>query len=128
MAKIKLILLLCFFAQITVNAQVKIGDNPTQINGASLLELESGNKGFVLPRVSLTDVSSSAPLAARALTGTVVFNTNASALGGNGVGLYVWSGAVWTSVISTAGLPAWNLTGNTGTSYTSNFIGTLDNV
>ncbi len=67
-------------------------------------------------------------LAAGALLGTVVFNTNASVTGGNGVGLYVWSGAVWIPVISTAGLPAWNLTGNTGTSDTSNFIGTLDSV
>ncbi len=38
------------------SAQVKIGNNPTVVNPASLLELESGNKGLLLPR--LTDTSS----------------------------------------------------------------------
>ena len=44
--------------QFTVNAQMKIGDNPTTINSASLLELETTNKGFVFPRVALTNASS----------------------------------------------------------------------
>jgi hypothetical protein len=35
-------------------AQVKIGNNPTTIGNSSLLELESTNKGLVLPRVANT--------------------------------------------------------------------------
>ncbi|MEY3451514.1 MAG: hypothetical protein RL711_1340, partial [Bacteroidota bacterium] len=34
------------------NAQVKIGDNPTSMNGASLLELESTTQGFLPPRMT----------------------------------------------------------------------------
>ncbi len=121
-------LLTLLLLQFTVNAQMKIGDNPTSINSASLLELETTNKGLVLPRIALTDVSSPAPLPAGLLTGTVVFNTNASVTGGDGVGIYVWSDGAWKRpVIVTAGSPGWNLTGNTGTSYITNFIGTIDN-
>jgi len=111
-----------------VKAQVKIGDNPTNINSASLLELETTNKGLVFPRVSLTNVASSAPLPAGLLTGTVVYNTNAAIINGNGIGLYVWTGSAWISLISNINSTAWSLTGNTGTSYASNFIGTTDNV
>ena len=35
----------------TVNAQVKIGDNPTTINKASILELEHNSKGLLFPSV-----------------------------------------------------------------------------
>lgn len=34
-------------------AQVKIGDNPTTINRASILELEHNSKGLLFPRVNL---------------------------------------------------------------------------
>ena len=42
-----LVMHLCMFAQ------VKIGNNPTSVNSASLLELETTNQGFVLPRVAM---------------------------------------------------------------------------
>lgn len=45
-----LLLLLAYIA----NAQVKIGLNPTQISKASILELESTNKGLLLPRIQDT--------------------------------------------------------------------------
>ena len=35
-----------------LNAQVKIGDNPTSMNNASLLELESTTQGFLPPRMT----------------------------------------------------------------------------
>jgi hypothetical protein len=39
------------------NAQVKIGDNPTNINAASVLELESVTQGFLLPRMTYAQKS-----------------------------------------------------------------------
>ncbi len=39
------------------NAQVKIGDNPTTVNKAAILELESTNKGLLFPRVNLTSTT-----------------------------------------------------------------------
>ncbi|WP_316807046.1 hypothetical protein [Pedobacter agri] len=38
-------------------AQVKIGENPTEINKASILELESNNKGLLFPRVNLQNTT-----------------------------------------------------------------------
>jgi hypothetical protein len=40
------------------NAQVKIGDNPTSLNAASLLELESTTQGFLPPRMTNIQMSS----------------------------------------------------------------------
>jgi hypothetical protein len=117
------------FLHFTVRAQVKIGDNSTTINSASLLEMETTNKGFVLPRVSLTDVNSSSPLASGLLTGTIVYNTNASATGGSGAGIYYWDGSKWNFLTNTTtSLNYWSLTGNSGLSASTNFIGTTDAV
>ena len=70
--------------------QMKIGINPTAINSASILELESTNKGLVLPRVSLTSISLTSPLATTALNGTMIYNTNAALTSGSGKGVYYW--------------------------------------
>jgi hypothetical protein len=78
---------------VTANAQVKVGDNPNTIKTASLIEMESTNKGLVFPRVSLTSLASAAPLATDLLEATVVYNTNAALPGGTG--LYIWSGGTW---------------------------------
>ena len=79
---------------------MKIGDNASSINSASLLELETTSKGFVPPRVSLTSVASTSPLPAGLLNGTIVYNTNSSITGGNGTGLYIWniSSSAWIPV------------------------------
>lgn len=115
------------FFHLAAYAQVKIGDNATSINTASLLELETTNKGFVLPRVSITSISSSSPLDAGLLTGTLVYNTNSSTTGGSGAGIYYWDGGKWNFLVNTTTtLNYWTLTGNSGTTASSNFIGTTD--
>lgn len=119
----------CIFLHITAYTQVKIGDNSTFINSASLLELEATNKGFVLPRVSLTDISTSSPLTSGLLTGTVVYNTSSSTTGGSGPGVYYWDGSKWNFLTNTnTSLNYWSLTGNSGLSASTNFIGTTDAV
>jgi hypothetical protein len=112
------------FLHVIVHAQVKIGDNATSINAASLLELETTDKGFVLPRVSITSTSSSSPLASGLLTGTVVYNTNSSTTGGSGTGIYYWDGSKWNFLTNTTNY--WSLTGNSGMNASTNFIGTTD--
>ncbi|HET7119427.1 MAG TPA: tail fiber domain-containing protein [Hanamia sp.] len=56
-----IITVLTAFVSTKISAQVKIGDNPTTVNSASLLELESGNKGLLLPRLSDTTSISNPP-------------------------------------------------------------------
>ncbi len=113
---------------LSVKAQVKIGTNPTSINSASLLELESSTQGFVLPRVAIGDVSASSPLAPGLLTGTVVYNTSSTTTGGSGTGIYLWDGTKWVfiSTGSAVSSSAWLLTGNSGLSSSTNYIGTTD--
>lgn len=71
--------------------QQKIGDNPTMISPSAVLEIESTNKGALLPRVALTSVIVSTPVTspADALT---VFNTATSGTAPNNVtpGYYYW--------------------------------------
>ena len=127
--KRKIFLLTLFFtvAFQAIYAQVKIGDNSTTINSASLLELETPNKGLVLPRISIGNVASSSPLPTGLLTGTVVYNTNAAITGGSGAGIYFWNGTQWTFLATSASASiAWNITGNSGTNATINFLGTKD--
>jgi hypothetical protein len=128
MKKQYLVLAFLLLLQYAANSQMKIGDNPTTLNSASLLELESTNKGFVPPRVSLTNLSMPSPLPAGLITGTIVFNTNALVTNGNGIGLYYWNGSAWAPVNANTSITAWSLTGNAGTIYANNFLGTTDNV
>lgn len=86
-----------------VYAQLKLGDNASTINAASILELESTNKGLVFPRISLATISSSSPLPVSLLEGTVVYNTNSSTTGGSGIGLYIWTGSAWKSLTQITG-------------------------
>ena len=43
---------LVFFTTFSVFAQVKVGENPNTINPSAVLEAESTNKGFLLPRMT----------------------------------------------------------------------------
>ena len=45
-----------------VKAQMKIGDNARTLNPDAVLEMESGSKGLLLPRVSLRSTSMPDPL------------------------------------------------------------------
>lgn len=57
-----------------LHAQVKIGNNSATINSAAILEIESTNKGILLPRVALTATNAAGPLSAH-VAGMTVYNT-----------------------------------------------------
>lgn len=123
-------------------AQEKIKDGTVtgtvnQPSTAAILELESSNKGLLLPRVSLTNTKT------WSLTGTVsttggmtVYNTNASIAStddkypAQGAGIYFWDGTGWV-----AGSPVepWNkattaygATLNTQNIYQKGYVGIGD--
>ncbi|MCH7403723.1 hypothetical protein ACFOUP_11125 [Belliella kenyensis] len=113
-----------FFAW-QANAQTKVGDNPTSINGSAMLEIESANRGMLIPRVALSSTTVAAPVTspANALT---VFNT--ATVNDVSPGYYYWSASAnrWVRLIDQ--LPnSWMIEGNEGTSSVSNFVGTTDN-
>ena len=72
-------------------AQVKIGDNPDTIDPASLVELESTNKAFVLSRVTSVQMNAISPL-----RGALVYNTDASSV-------FLYDGTSWNSLSSGSG-------------------------
>jgi len=86
-------------------AQVKIGDNPITINAGSALEIESTNKGLLMPRISLTNTTTWG-LAGTAAPGMHVYNTNLAITSTNTVyptllakkGEYYWDGTGWVAL------------------------------
>lgn len=82
-------------------AQVKVGNNPTTINAGSVLEMESTNKGMLLPRVALTGTNVWG-LAGTAAAGMVVYNTTDAGSGVNAVAantMYMWDGNAWVRIV-----------------------------
>lgn len=86
-----LLTLFCLSSQLS--AQVKIGDNANTIHPASVLELEAaaGDKGFLPPRVPLTNANNWSPLAGTAIEGMVVYSES----GALANGFYYWDGTQW---------------------------------
>lgn len=79
------------------NAQIKIGDNPTVINSSAIMEIESANKGFLLPRLQLANVSQPAPLLQH-VAGMIIYNT--TTLNGLTAGCYYNDGTKWIAITS----------------------------
>jgi hypothetical protein len=93
------------FTSSALFAQVKIGDNPTTINAGSALEIESTNKGLLMPRISLTNTTTWG-LAGTAAAGMHVYNTNMAITSTNTIyptlaakiGEYYWDGTGWVAL------------------------------
>ena len=73
-------------------AQIKIGENNKSINADAMLDIESINKGVLLPRVALVSTTSASPLKSL-VSGMIVYNTSSS----NDLtpGLYYSDGTKW---------------------------------
>lgn len=84
-------------------AQVKVGDNPTTINPNAVLEMESTNKGMLLPRVALTSTTAAAPLTGF-VAGMSVYNT--ATAGDVTPGYYYCDGTQWVR-LATGGMSEW---------------------
>ncbi|OWP75953.1 hypothetical protein [Flavobacterium oreochromis] len=120
------------FISLPCFSQVGIGTDAPR--GA--LEINSSTNGFLPPQVTLTASNVSAPVVnpqggGVPIAGTIVYNTAISGVTPNNVvpGYYYWNGSNWLLLTSqSSSSPSqWSLTGNTGTSAATNFIGTTDN-
>lgn len=114
--------LVLFFAPMI--AQVGIGT--TSPSAGSMLDITSADKGVLLPRVDIVDLTTVAPIVGGATVGLLVYNTNTS----TGVGYYYWDGSDWAALSDAAVNEDWELSGNSsttpGTSVGENYIGTSD--
>ncbi|MDO6432682.1 hypothetical protein Q4E93_18900 [Flavitalea sp. BT771] len=103
--------------------QVKIGNNPTTINADAVLEAETTNKGFLLPRIALTATNSASPLSAHT-AGMAVYNTATAGSAPFNVspGIYYNNGSGWTKLDSVAsGLTSITLTNPTTMTNSGNY-------
>jgi hypothetical protein len=131
------LLVFTLFLVTAANAQTKIKDGtitgtPVLPNSSAILELESNNKGLLLPRVGLT-ATSTWGLAGSSTYGMTVYDTTTAITGttgypalSGGKGVYYWDGTGWVAVGNASG-QFWSLTGNSGTNSGTNFLGTTDN-
>ena len=85
------------------NAQV--GINTATPNPSSALEISSTDSGLLIPRVSLNNVASQAPIASIPSTSLLVWNTNSLIIGGEGVGFYFWDGLEWVYLYNSNNSP-----------------------
>ncbi len=116
-----------FAATIQTKAQTKVGGTGAP-DSSAMLEVTGGtgnNKGILLPRISLADVTIWGLSGSTPVAGMFVYNTNASITGGGGAGTYYWDGTQWVKSAGAA-TSGWNLSGNSSTDPATNFIGTTD--
>jgi hypothetical protein len=81
--------------QTAVFAQIKVGDNPTVLNPSAMMEIESVNKGFLLPRLQLASATQATPLSQH-VAGMIVYNTAAAT--GLTPGFYYNDGTKWVGI------------------------------
>jgi hypothetical protein len=93
------LVLIALLAPFFVQAQVKVGNNPNSINPNSLLELESTNKGLLIPRMALVATNNPSPLSSF-VAGMTVYNTASAGVAPNTVypGFYYSDGTQWVLV------------------------------
>jgi len=106
-----------------VNTSRTIGINVTAPQGA--LDITSTTDGLLIPRVALTATTAVLPVT----TGTaseLVYNT--ATTGDVTPGFYYLSNATGPWLRLATGNVGWSITGNTGLSGTTNFLGTTDDV
>ncbi len=103
-------------------AQVGIGI-PTPAD-ASVLDVTSSTKGVLVPRMSISNLATIAPVTGGSTTSLLVYNTNTS----TGPGFFYWNGSRWTPI---DGGNDWQTSGNAntnpGTGAGENYLGTSDN-
>lgn len=93
----KITVLLLFFSTFCIG---QVGIGTTTPDASSILDVTSNDKGILIPRISLVAVNNlTTPVNAPA-TGLMVWNTNSTVTGGNGVGFYFFNGSVWQPVRS----------------------------
>lgn len=104
------------------SSYAQVGINTTSPAGGSLLDVESSDKGILVPRVNIADLSTIAPVSGGTTESLLVYNTNTT----TGKGFYYWDGAQWVGLSATPS-DDWTTTGNSGTTAGTNFVGTTDN-
>jgi hypothetical protein len=95
---------------------LKVGTTPGSISSSAVFEAASTTKGMLMPRLTTAQMNAISSPA----NGLMIYNTTDNCT-------YIFrSGTGWISTCSPTYTLAWGLTGNSGTSWATNFFGTTD--
>jgi trimeric autotransporter adhesin len=123
--------LLCEISFSAFSQNVGINTTGATPSTNAILDLNSGNSrnlGVIFPHVTLgaSLTTFSGPIAHAATTadsGLVVYNSSSAH---QTIGYYYWNGTTWVSLGGSGAGTTWSLTGNTGTTPGTNYLGTSD--
>jgi len=108
---------------IALGTQAQVGIGTTTPSADAILDLESNDKGLLIPRVNIEDLSTIAPITGGSTPGLMVFNENEV----TGPGFFYWNGSVWQGISQgDSGGSHWKTSGNDGIDASTHFIGTMD--
>jgi len=81
----------------------QVGINTTTPDASAVLEVHAPNKGVLVPRVNLPNITTTMLDGVNtAANGLLIYNTNASTLGGDGVGFYTFNGTTWEKILTSS--------------------------
>ena len=98
----------------------QVGINTTTPADDAMLDITATDKGMLVPRVDISDLSTIAPITGGSTESLLVYNTNAT----TGTGFYYWDSSQWVGLGNS---DDWRELGNAGTNPATHFIGTTDN-
>ena len=118
MKKITFFFFLFLLPGISVFAQLGVNTDNTPPDASAMLDVKSTSKGFLPPRVALTDVNSALPVTAP-VAGLFVYNTATAGMVPNNVtpGYYCWNGTRWMPVAPPQGTNAGDMLYWSGTQW-----------
>jgi len=101
--RLSLLLLLSFLFLAITSSFAQIGIGTTTPDASTVLDVVATDKGLLIPRVSLTNVTTTMlDGTTTAATGLLIYNTNAAVIGGDGVGYYSFNGTIWEKLITSS--------------------------
>ena len=111
------ILLTLLLLPLAIFSQVGIGT--TTPDNSAMLEVDAIDKGVLVPRVAILDLSTAAPVAAP-IESLLVYNTTIA----TSVGFHYWDGAKWTPLSGAAANDGdWTVVGNDMYNANSGYVG-----
>ncbi|MEZ4874602.1 MAG: hypothetical protein R2793_03905 [Flavobacteriaceae bacterium] len=97
----KKIVLIAGFLSITHFLFSQVGIGTTTPASSAILDISAVNKGVLIPRVFLTNITNTMLDGVNiAATGLLIYNTNATTIGGSGLGYYYFNGMIWERLIT----------------------------
>jgi len=112
---------------ITFSTYAQIGIGTTTPASGSILDIQSADKGLMIPRIHLSNTNDAAAITPSPTTGLLIFNTNTAGVGITSVsqGFYYWNGSQWIRLQTSSNY--WKTTGNDDVVNGTHFIGTTAN-